>query len=293
MIIDNFTRLLLGAVVSRVVSILNEFANDPLFVEKFALVFGVEVSSLDFREAITVLPAIDILADAELQGALGAFSAQTGKIYLTESLRAGDLESLEAVLLKEIAHYLDFVFNATDTPSDEGAMFAAIALGQSLSAEDLQILQSEDDSKTLTLGGQSLVVEQVNLTGTPGNDTLNGTSSDDSIDGLEGNDVLNGLDGNDSLWGGEGDDLLNGGVGNDTLNGGAGTNTLNGEDGDDTLINNFGNSYGGLGIDTIILDYTNMPNRNNQGIFNTTNTIRAAANGDVILLYSNFYLSEV
>ena len=43
--------------------------------------------------------------------------------------------------------------------------------------------------------------------------------------------------------------------------------------------------YGGLGIDTIILDYTNMPNRNNQGIFNTTNTIRAAANGDVILLY--------
>ncbi|MFM8332888.1 MAG: hypothetical protein ACKN9T_14485, partial [Candidatus Methylumidiphilus sp.] len=70
------------------------------------------------------------------------------------------------------------------------------------------------------------VRDDLNLTGTAGNDTLNGDLIDagsyDTLSGLAGDDTLNGLGGNDTLLGGAGNDTLNGGNGVDTLVGGDG-----------------------------------------------------------------------
>ncbi|MFM7577395.1 MAG: hypothetical protein ACKO5Q_10730, partial [Microcystaceae cyanobacterium] len=86
---------ILDTTINKVKGILEGFADNPLFAEQFALVFGVQVSSQALKAMLTVLPPIEVRSDADLQGALGAFSAQTGKIYLTESLVKGDLAKLE------------------------------------------------------------------------------------------------------------------------------------------------------------------------------------------------------
>lgn len=79
--------------------------------------------------------------------------------------------------------------------------------------------------------------EQINVTGTPNNDTLTGTSGADTLNGGGGNDIISGLGGNDTIDGGAGDDFViavNRPPGlfapqtNDivNLNGGAGIDTL-------------------------------------------------------------------
>jgi len=81
---------------------------------------------------------------------------------------------------------------------------------------------------TLTLS-VTPVRDDLNLTGTAGNDTLNGDQIDagsyDTLSGLAGNDTLNGLAGNDILLGGDGDDRLDGGSGADKMDGGAGNDS--------------------------------------------------------------------
>ncbi|MFN3938584.1 MAG: calcium-binding protein [Gemmobacter sp.] len=107
----------------------------------------------------------------------------------------------------------------------------------------------------------------LDLTGTPGPDTLDGGPGGDVIRGLGGNDLIRGFAGNDTLYGGDGadtiiggdgDDLIfggdteadvrdviYGGAGNDTIDGGHGNDELRGDAGDDVLI-------GGFGADTLI-----------------------------------------
>jgi hypothetical protein len=107
------------------------------------------------------LPQFEVRSDQDLAGALGAFSAQTGKIYLTESLVKGDHGQLNAVLLEEIGHYLDFHFNgAIDSAGDEGAIFAELVQGHALTTATLQALKAENDWATVTIDGQSIQIEQ-------------------------------------------------------------------------------------------------------------------------------------
>jgi Ca2+-binding RTX toxin-like protein len=67
-----------------------------------------------------------------------------------------------------------------------------------------------------TLNYSQLVARGFDLTGTPGNDSVNGTNVVDRIRGLAGNDTLNGGSGDDVLDGGTGTDTMRGGVGDDT-----------------------------------------------------------------------------
>ncbi|MEH1838304.1 MAG: hypothetical protein V7L20_05980 [Nostoc sp.] len=66
-------------------------------------------------------------------------------------------------------------------------------------------------------GGPNIGVSTVNLTGTPGADTLVGTASNNTIDGLAGNDILTGNGGQDKfvIRRGDGNDIITdfGGVG--------------------------------------------------------------------------------
>ena len=79
-----------------IVQLIQEFADSAFFEEKVYSIFGRSVSSQVFKELITALPEIDVVADEVLQGASGAFSAQTGRIYLAETLLQGDGKQLQA-----------------------------------------------------------------------------------------------------------------------------------------------------------------------------------------------------
>ena len=73
---------ILNSAVTNISNIFTDFAADPLFAEKFTLAFGTSISAEQFLQAVTDLPEIEVRSDADLKGALGAFSAQTQKIYL-------------------------------------------------------------------------------------------------------------------------------------------------------------------------------------------------------------------
>ena len=150
----------LNQAITDVVNLLNEFADDSLFSEKVRLVFGVDVSSQVFKALIADLPEIEVVGDEVLQGALGAFSAQTGKIYLSQGLVSGDINKLEAILIEEIGHYVDAQINPVDTPGDEGEYFAKVVLNQPLTEAEITRLKTENDQAVVVIDGQSVQIEQ-------------------------------------------------------------------------------------------------------------------------------------
>ncbi|MGP1384849.1 MAG: choice-of-anchor L domain-containing protein [Thainema sp.] len=108
------------------------------------------------------LPTIQILSAEELQGAQGAFSSSTQTIYLSSTLIESAQPSSDAlaqVFLEEIGHFVDAQVNLTDSPGDEGAVFAAQVQDIQISDAWLTALQSENDSLTLHLNGQTIEAE--------------------------------------------------------------------------------------------------------------------------------------
>ncbi len=109
-------------------------------------------------------------------------------------------------------------------------------------------------------------IEFLRVSGGAGNDVIRAVGSFNvnqlQMNGGDGNDTLEGADGEELLYGGAGDDLLLGGDGRDELHGGGDDDTLHGgnhndalfgEDGNDTLYGNEGADvlYGGGGSDRL------------------------------------------
>lgn len=82
----------------------------------------------------------------------------------------------------------------------------------------------------------ALGVQDLDLTGAAGAQTLDGNSAANVLSGLGGNDVLNGFAGSDRLLGANGRDFLYGGGGNDVLKGGGGNDVMVGGTGADKYI---------------------------------------------------------
>ncbi len=144
----------LNTALSLVYNQLNAIALSPDYWTIFNAVFGTNYNTIlaatlqqqwqakDFSG----LPPIEILSSEVLGSASGAYAASTNTIYLSEDLlAAATSEQVVAVLLEEIGHYVDAQVNTTDTFGDEGAYFAAMALGRALSAEEILRLQTEND----------------------------------------------------------------------------------------------------------------------------------------------------
>jgi Ca2+-binding RTX toxin-like protein len=74
------------------------------------------------------------------------------------------------------------------------------------------------------------------LQGGAGNDTLDGGDENDVVYGDEGHDHLIGGFGDDRLYGGDGNDYTEGGLDNDYIDGGDGNDYLNGDDGNDHIV---------------------------------------------------------
>jgi RHS repeat-associated protein len=145
------------------------------------------------------LPDTKILPNLSSQG---AFSSDTNTIYLSQDFLAQNAhqpQEIARVWLEELGHYLDSYLNPSDTPGDEGAIFASVVLKDPLTPSDLERLRLEDDRSILFINGQYLPVElsTKDIVGTPGRDTLVGTANSDRIIGGAGADIIWGKGGND------------------------------------------------------------------------------------------------
>jgi Ca2+-binding RTX toxin-like protein len=226
---------------------LRQLASQADFIDRLQVAFGDRFDSqiaLGIQSSLqagdtSFLSAIEIRTSDELAGANGAYDSTRDRIivsgdFLVESIdRPSQIVNL---LLEEIGHKFDRLLNGeVDSPGDEGAIFAALAQGQTLSTAALAQLQAQDDHRILSIDGRQVAVELEVWTGTSGDDLHIGTAIDDTLSGLDGNDTIFGGAGNDTIDGGNANDTLDGGAGNDTLLGGAGNDRLTGNAGTDYL----------------------------------------------------------
>ncbi len=111
------------------------------------------------------LPTLEIRSSADLKGARGAFAAETNTIYLSAEFvgtNAGNLTQISTVLLEEVGHWLDSRINQIDAFGDEGAIFSALALGKTLSNQQLSQLKAENDFLNLEIDGKTITTEAAN-----------------------------------------------------------------------------------------------------------------------------------
>jgi Ca2+-binding RTX toxin-like protein len=197
---------------------LKQFATDSNMMTKMRKVFGDDWTAKEGRKLMkrlasddqskTPLFNLEILSGSKLK-AQGAFAAQTNTIYLSKQFlkrNAGNPDAVATVLLEEIGHYIDAQLNQSETPGDEGSLFAALVEGRNLSKQQRQMLKTGNDFGALTYKNKEIQIEKATFIGTTGNDSLLGTADNDLLEGREGNDLLDGKAGNDTLVGGIGND---------------------------------------------------------------------------------------
>jgi VCBS repeat-containing protein len=110
---------------------------------------------------------VDLRSDGELNGALAAYAAVghtgTERIYVNgDKINSGqlDLTLTTSALLEELGHAIDKRLNgATDTPGDEGELFASLLTGVVLNTEQRALIAAQDDSAVLTIEGAQVGVE--------------------------------------------------------------------------------------------------------------------------------------
>jgi len=160
---------LLQATLNKTYNQLKNFAGLNDFWNLFEIAFGKQYDhtvATNLRSQWLVgdfssFPQIEILDSSILGNASGAYGTSTNKIYLASNFldTATDTDII-AVLLEEYGHFVDAHINQTDSAGDEGDIFSRLVRGNILSAETLQALKGENDWATITVGGQSIEVEQ-------------------------------------------------------------------------------------------------------------------------------------
>ena len=91
--------------------------------------------------------------------AVGAYSAESDTIYVSQQLVNGDFSQALYVLIEETGHALDARLNTSDIDGDEGAIFARLLLGESIDSDQLLRLQSENDHGSINVDGTEIEVE--------------------------------------------------------------------------------------------------------------------------------------
>jgi hypothetical protein len=120
------------------------------------------------------IPPIEVLSDEVLGTANGAYSSSTNKIYLSASfLNTASSAAIVNVILEEIGHYVDAQINLVDSAGDEGAIFAELVSGESLSSQQLQVLKLENDTAIVEIDGQQIQIEQMATNNLHFNITIN------------------------------------------------------------------------------------------------------------------------
>jgi uncharacterized repeat protein (TIGR01451 family) len=158
---------------------LSSLATSPDFLAKMQVAFG---NSFDVEKAVKLasawaqgdfneFPEIEIRSEAEINGALGAFAAATGKIYLSREFlakNAGNVTAVAGVLLEEFGHFVDSQINRVDAIGDEGEIFSDLVQGRALSQGELAGLKGEDDLAVVVLDGEVRAIEKAEVSDSGG-----------------------------------------------------------------------------------------------------------------------------
>jgi Tol biopolymer transport system component len=113
------------------------------------------------NQDFTGLSDVQVISQDDLNGARGAFASSRNTIYLSQALvESESLETVGAVLLEEVGHWLDIQLNQQDTVGDEGELFSALIRKTDLNKKDLQRIRAENDHAEVLLDGQYQQVEQ-------------------------------------------------------------------------------------------------------------------------------------
>jgi uncharacterized repeat protein (TIGR01451 family) len=158
---------------------LSSLATSPDFLAKMQVAFGnsfdvekaVKLASAWTRRDFSEFPEIEIRSEAEINGALGAFAAATGKIYLSREFlakNAGNVTAVAGVFLEEFGHFVDSQINSVDAIGDEGEIFSDLVQGKALSQGELTALKGEDDSAIVVLDGELRAIEQAEVSDSGG-----------------------------------------------------------------------------------------------------------------------------
>lgn len=182
----------LSTALLRVREQLSNWAIQPDFMADLQLAFGDNFNP-DIARSLSdawakgdfgSLPEIEIRSSQEINGAWGAFSKDTDRIYISQEFIAENQSNPEAitqVLLEEIGHWVDSRINLTDALGDEGAIFSALVRGETLVEVELSALKTEDDFTTIFIDGQEVLIEQASL---PGSGGVGGTNKTLQLDPL-------------------------------------------------------------------------------------------------------------
>ncbi len=144
---------------------LSNWAIQPDFMADLQLAFGDNfnpdvarsLSEAWARGDFGSLPEIEIRSSQEINGAWGAFSKDTDRIYLSQEFIAENQSNPDAitqVLLEEIGHFVDASVNQMDTSGDEGEIFSALVL-ENQSFSNVVISESDKTDDT-TLASEIL-----------------------------------------------------------------------------------------------------------------------------------------
>ncbi len=170
----------LEEVIAQAQSLLQQAALKPSFdshlTQAFGPLFAPEVAAQVKQQLASGRyrwPKLEVRSRQELQGALGAYGAETQTVYLSaDFLQANTTtpEHITAVLLEEFGHHLDTQLNPiADSPGDEGEIFSALIRGETLSPATLTDLRSQNDQTTLRLDGIETAVELATTSSTGSN----------------------------------------------------------------------------------------------------------------------------
>jgi len=193
---------------------LTHFSNLESFWKLFSTIFGTEynhraasILRSQWRKGdFSQFPQIKVIKSRDLKNANGAYSTQNNTIYLSEHfVKTASRGALDRVLLEEYGHFVDAQINRRDSVGDEGELFSALVRGVVLSSSELTRIQTEDDHARISVGGESLLVEEsfnttgYNQFGSSNSDLGNGVTTDNSgniymVGGTSGN-----LPGNSNL----------------------------------------------------------------------------------------------
>jgi hypothetical protein len=148
---------------------LSKFYSDPEYRQKLRTAFGIDFHQniadrlfANFAQgSFSTIPVVRIVSRAAIAGGNGAFSADTGFIYLAAEFIKENYRSssrIADVLLEEMGHFVDSQINQMDSPGDEGEIFSSLVQGEILADEELRILRNENDIATVISNGQGITI---------------------------------------------------------------------------------------------------------------------------------------
>ena len=118
-------------------------------------------------------PTVEIIAAQNINYAQGAYAADNNTIYLAaEFVERNSLKAIGNVVLEEYGHFLDAQFNPTDTPGDEGYLFAGMAQQMSFTEQQIANIRAESDIATVIIDDNPLLIEQANPGDNPAFDLI-------------------------------------------------------------------------------------------------------------------------